>query len=172
MTQTNFEVLAARFDPRVMADQQCGLIGHVLTKSMLRLKNTVVAMAPMVTARLQFSRDLYGYVNVKGQIEHALELRCERCLDVVNVDLLLPIEVLIKPASTAVPKKISHQDCFEYDGNYLQLAALIEDELLLALPLATKHQNISLCNQDMIAWLATNEDAHDKYVNPFAILKR
>ena len=54
-------------------------------------------------------------------------------------------------------KDADRPDIHEYDGKSLVLSDLVEEELLLALPLVPKHQDISLCNQDMVAWLAANE---------------
>ena len=125
----------------------------------------------MVAVTLQFARGLYGLPMVTGQITHHLGLRCERCLDEVDVSLEQPIEVVIKSRSDVL-KNTEAYDFYEYNGKSLELADFIEEELLLALPAAPKHKDISLCNQDMVAWLALSEMPIENMGNPFAILKR
>jgi len=172
MSHDDKEVLPARLDPQVMADQNRELTGFVPSEGMLRLKNSVVSMEPMVAVCLQFSRGLYGLPRVTGWIKHTLGLRCERCLDEVAISLDQPIEVFIRLESEELPEITDNLEFYEYAGKSLELADLIEDELLLALPLFPKHEDISLCNQDMIAWLATNEVSAENVDSPFAILKR
>jgi len=151
---------------------------------MNRLAANIISADPMVTANLSFSRGLFGYPLVKGQIFTSVNMRCERCLDEVNIELNADIEVMLKPENEELPeneqiKGKDGPDFHEYDGKSLMLADLIEEELLLVLPLVPKHQDISLCNQDMVAWLAANEapsqdqeTSAGKAENPFAILKR
>ena len=52
------------------------------------------------------------------------------------------------------------------------MTRLIEDELLLTLPLAPKHMDISLCNQDMIVWFISDDMIEEHTQNPFTTLKR
>ena len=151
MSHGNKEVLPTRLDPEVMADQNRKCVGFVPAKGMLRLKNTVITMEPMVAASLQFSRGLYGLPRVTGRIKHTLGLRCERCLDEVVIAIDQAIEVFIKPESEPLLDISDNLEFYEYPGKSLQLADLIEEELLLTIPLVPKHQDISLCNQDMIA---------------------
>ena len=84
----------------------------------------------------------------------------------VLIELNPDISVLVKPEEDELPEKEGEKDAdrpefHEYDGKNLVLSDLIEEELLLALPLVPKHQDISLCNQDMLAWLAANEAPGD-----------
>ena len=172
MIQANKEVLPIRFDPLPMAKHRRELTGLVAVKAMTRLQDTIVSMEPMVAVSLQFSRGLQGFPAVSGRLKHTLGLRCERCLDEVSIFIDQPLEVLLKPESEPLPEDTERYSLFEYDGKILELAELIEDELLLALPLVPKHKDISLCNQDMVAWLASNEVPAENAGNPFAILKR
>ena len=183
MSQQVQKPLPIRFDPINFADHSSELEGPIATKWMLRLKDNVVAMDDMAAAKLSFSRGLYGYPLVRGQVNITVIMRCERCLDELRVDLNPYIKVLVKPETETLPdeegdKDGDRQEFHEYDGKSLVISDLIEEELLLALPLVPKHQDISLCNQDMVAWLAANDavsEEKDALVeraeNPFAILK-
>jgi len=188
MSEQHQKPLPVRFDPVNFADHGRELEGPIATKGMLRLRDNVVASDDMVSAKLSFSRGLYGYPLVAGRAKASVTMRCERCLDDVRVKLNADINVLVKPEDEILPvnegnkedeKDADKPDIHEYDGKSLVLSDLVEEELLLALPLVPKHQDISLCNQDMVAWLAANEAPNEgqktsteRAENPFAILKR
>jgi uncharacterized protein len=180
MSQQEFKALPIRFDPVNFANHDKEMHGRIVSKTMSRLMSNVSSAEPMVTAKLSFSRGLYGYPLVSGQAWTTVFMRCERCLDEVAINLSPKIEVLVRPEEDSLSEKNENVPEFhEYDGKSLVLSDLIEEELLLALPLVPKHQDISLCNQDMLVWLAANEalsegqDAPDERAeNPFAILKR
>lgn len=184
MSQKKLKPLPIRIDPLNFADHARQLEGLVATKAMSRLIANVLSAEPMLEAKFSFSRGLFGYPLVSGQIIAIIAMRCERCLDEVNIELNLDVEVLMKPEEDILPVNeriigIDEPEFHEYDGKSLVLSDFIEEELLLALPLVPKHQDISLCNQDMVAWLAANEAPSEEQAtssgrveNPFAILKR
>jgi len=186
MSKQELKSLPIRFDPVNFADHKRQLHGLVKTKAMLRLLENVVSAESTAIADLKLSRGLYGYPLVEGVVEASVMMRCERCLDEVHIDLKAEISVLVKPENEAVPEKEGTKDAdmpdfHGYDGKILVLSEMLEEELLLVLPLVPKHQDISLCNQDMVAWLAANEAPGDdpnedsgdsaKRESPFAILK-
>ena len=176
--------LPIRFDPVSFADHKRELEGPIATKAMIRLRENVLSPDDLVSAKLSFSRGIYGYPLVTGEVTAWVTMQCERCLDEVRIELNPEISVLVKPEEEVVPEKEGEKDAdkldfHEYDGKSLVLSELVEEELLLVLPLVPKHQDISLCNQDMVAWLASNEAPSEEQKasikraeNPFAILKR
>lgn len=179
MSNPDLELLPIRFDPQTFADQHTKLNGLVALNAMQRLQSNVISSDSSASTKLIFSRGLFGYPLVEGEAHAKITMRCERCLDNVEINLDPEIKVLIKPTEDPLPHEaesnVESPDIHEYEGNMLTLSELIEEELLLAMPLVPRHEDISLCNQDMIAWLASNEapeaDA-ERAENPFAILKR
>ena len=179
MSDHNLKLLPIRFDPQTFADQQTTLNGLIAVKAMQRLQTSIMSSEAMVSTKLSFSRGLYGYPFVRGVAHADVTVRCERCLDQVNISLDPVIEVLVKPTEEDLPNQLAPNeespDIHEYAGNLLTLSDLIEEELLLVMPLVPRHEDISLCNQDMVAWLASNEGPKaeaKRAENPFAILKR
>ena len=172
MSQAEEDILPFRFDPKLLTDQNRELVGSIPTKDMSRLKKSALSILPTVSVQLQVTTGLNGLPRISGEVECVLGLRCERCLDEVELTLNPTIDVLVKSESEQITEAYEGLEFYEYTGKSLELTELIEDELLLALPLAPKHDDISLCNQDMIAWLASNEEPAEKAENPFAILKR
>ncbi len=176
--------LPIRFDPVSFAEHERKLVGSIATKTMSRLRENVRLPDETIEAKLEFSKGFYGYPLVSGQVKTWVTMRCERCLDDVKIELNPDINILVKPEEDIFPEKEGEKDAdtpdfYEYDGKSLVLSDLVEEELLLILPLVPKHQDISLCNQDMVAWLAANEARDrepeaivERAENPFAILKK
>ena len=171
MQDTQSFALPARFDPQILADRNISLSGEVSVATMSRLRNAAVSLESTVRVDLNFSRSMFGCCTVDGGMMYALGLRCERCLEEVPVSLNPTVKLSVKHKSQTFYEKTKGYDYYEYEGKYLDLASLVEDELLLALPLTPKHKDISLCNPDMIAWLAAGRELGSNTKNPFAVLK-
>ena len=172
MPETQCGPLSERFDPQALADRNFTLTGQLSADSMQRLSDAVVSMVSRVNVDLQLARTRYGHCLMDGNIVCTLGLRCVRCLDEVGVLLNPAVKLVLKSQSEAFIEQPEGYDLYEYTGNSLELTRLIEDELLLALPLAPKHMDISLCNQDMIAWFISDDMIEEHTQNPFTILKR
>ena len=163
--------LPVQFDPQVLAERNHALFGRVPIATMLRLNNVAVSIQSDVEVELYFSQSNSGYCKINGKLVCILNLRCERCLDEFEVCLKPTVKLILRQEHTEYLGQTEGYDLYEYSGKSIKLKELVEDELLLALPLAPKHKEISLCNQDMVAWLATCHRPEDKIRNPFAKLR-
>ncbi len=165
-----------RIDPILYADQRKTIEGEIPLSSMHRLLNVVLGVDETIAMKMEFSEGPHGFPLVTGEFSTTVKLPCERCLDIVDIPLIGQINTLLLPNGAVFPEISEAIECYEYEASYLKLSELLEEELLLAMPLVPKHVDISLCNQDMIASLATNSIpenvAESQQENPFAILKR
>lgn len=97
-----------------------------------------------VVAILRFSAHRQGLVLIKGRIEGQLRLQCQRCLE----DFLLPLSERFHVAlqtgetSTAAPDEF---EILERDDDAFVPIDLLEEQLLLAIPLVVKHQDLTEC---------------------------
>lgn len=163
--------LPERFNPQAMAEHSLALAGELPTGSMARLREAVVSVGSAVSVDLLLAHARSG-CRMEGKIACTLGLRCVRCLGEVRVRVEPDVRLMLGSApegSTEVPEGY---DLYEYEGFSLELAHLVEDELLLALPLVPRHVDISLCDPGMVAWLGSKERASGPARNPFAVLKR
>ena len=147
------------------------LAGQMPADSMPRLKEAVISIRSAVTVNLQLVRERYG-CRVDGKVACTLGLRCARCLGEVRVLVSPQVRLIVRSSQENFIETPEDYDLHEYEGHSLELARLAEDELLLALPLVPKHEDISLCDQGMIAWLGSKDRASSPARNPFAVLKR
>ncbi len=93
-------------------------------------------------------------------IDATLPMVCQRCLESMHVPLKLQFDYVI---SAEIPESLDDIDDMDWveASVDMDLQALIEDELLIALPIAPVHQTV--CKQ------LTFESGEK--VNPFSVLK-
>lgn len=112
--------------------------------------------------------------SVVGSIKTTLSLQCQRCLDDMALEVDAPLNVLVVQAQYT-PSEDTEIPVFELDDQgQLDLNALVEEELLLHIPLVAKHDSIEACNQDMLG-RATEyvlEPEAEIKQNPFAVLQQ
>ncbi|MGZ8250983.1 MAG: YceD family protein [Methylophilaceae bacterium] len=117
------------------------------------------------------SWQLLGDVNSEGKpvlnlkVQGTLELTCQRCLEPLKFDLDVNSSFIIVASEADLPPE--EEDVDEHDylvaDVQMQVAELIEDEVLLALPFSPKHE-LSICG-------AKEQVAELKKPNPFAVLQ-
>ena len=120
-----------------------------------------------IAVRFEFLRNEYGIPIITGALETSLELECQRCLKAMEWPMKLDFKLLIDASDDIV----SHSDedsIFSHDG-YIDIVELIEDELILAIPLVAAHENRS-CNKN---WQpGGNKPGTPARENPFAVLQQ
>ncbi|HSH72795.1 MAG TPA: YceD family protein [Methylophilaceae bacterium] len=99
------------------------------------------------------------------QVRGALELTCQRCLEPLKFDLNVSSDFIIVANEAALPPEgedVDEQDYLVADAQ-MQVAELIEDEVLLALPYSPKHALNECGAKDRVTEL--------KKPSPFAVLQ-
>lgn len=178
-------------DPRVWAEQGNMLVAEVPMARMPRLvelqnfehDQTVVNSPAPVMFELDFAFDQQGRPVVKGWVRAELQLQCQRCMQPVAYALHEQIEAHpVTRADMPTSSGNKHdagqgwEDDFVYHENDqgeagLAPLVLVEDELILALPLVAMHDDCDVAWQDPgLARLAEAENAHKEMNNPFAVL--
>jgi uncharacterized protein len=111
-------------------------------KDFQRLRDMLASEAGEVSYRVQGTRDERGRPALQVKVEGTLQLRCQRCLEPlpfeVKVEDLLVLaatlsEIHAEPADAYAPDRI-------VAGKEMPVRELIEDELILALPYAPRHE--------------------------------
>jgi uncharacterized protein len=131
--------LPAVIDPILLAERGATLTGTLPLKSMTRLAESVSDVDAEVEVVLDFRRTEGGNVfEMSGRLHTRLHATCQRCLQALELDVeARPRLLLLRPgdrADLAGPEA----DTLVVDKP-LALAQLVEDELLLALPMYPAH---------------------------------
>ncbi len=162
-------VLPERIDPARLADKGARLQGRVALESMERLV-PLLAGEPgeaEVEVEMAFAVDERGLRTVHGRVRAEVLLTCQRCLQPVatQVDGEFHLAVVVSPTEERrLPEGLEPLDCGE---GAVPVAQLVEDEILLGLPLVPSHPD-SGCSRETARWKDQADAATD---NPFSVLK-
>lgn len=167
---------AGRLDVAAFAQAKARLAGADLLSKYERLAIEVRGLEPDLTINWQVQGEQRSAADgvarpaLHVQVQATLPLTCQRCMGEVRVPIQIDRHLLFAPdeASAAALDDASDDDVLALSSD-LDLHALIEDELLMALPLVPRHDvcphPVQLAVQD------ADFDAHpDEQPHPFAAL--
>jgi uncharacterized protein len=132
-------------------------------KDFPRLRDMLASDAGEVAYEISGVRDERGRPGLRLKVSGTLTLRCQRCLEPmafeVQTDETLVLastlaEIHDEPADAHAPDRV-------VAGKEMALSGLIEDELILAVPYAPRHENCS----------AGSADGREEKILPFAGLR-
>jgi uncharacterized protein len=157
--------LPVQIDPIRLADEGVRLQGELPGSGMLRLRefSTPGSRPAAVAVDLQFERAAQGTRRMQGTIHSCVETVCQRCLKP------LTIEVTARPFLALLSSDAAEG---ADDGETLRVVApiklseLVEDELLLAMPMIPVHAEAECAS---LARAGAAPGAGGKE-NPFAVL--
>lgn len=101
-----------------------------------------------VTAQLEFYRGDDARSKVKGWAKWVLEVPCQRCLQTVRLELLSSVMTTIIRTDDEMDRLDGKEDGQVESSDYLDLVELLEDSLILELPMSPKHS--SCTDNDLI----------------------
>ncbi len=131
-------ILPDVIDPIRLADEGSSLVGELSVQAMPRLRELCQnPTAMMVQVALRFDRGTHGRM-MEGTITTRLELTCQRCLGALEQDVVAQTRVVLLQAGEPHPVLAEEVDFIEVAAP-VSLPELVEDELLLALPMTPRH---------------------------------
>ena len=136
-----------------------------------RLSETLSSNEGFVTARLEFGQCV-GFACLKGRVSATLSVDCQRCLEPMEIEVTGSFKFALvnaKDDSELLPEEL---EPYLIEGEEQSIIELIEDELLLSLPMVTVHEKdcsdyMSKQNSEVKAAIQSEKAAS----HPFAALK-
>lgn len=126
--------------PWRMAERGTTLTGQMLLAECERLHDLLGEPTGHVDITLKMAKDEEGYCYLQGNLRAELPLICQRCLG----PMLLPLQIRfsLSPVYTesAGQKLPSQYEPLLLAEDQVPLLQIVEEELLLALPFAPKHE--------------------------------
>ena len=133
--------------------------------SSLILADEESASPSVIQVRFEFNLNTLKKAVIKGHIATTLAVECQRCLDPMSHKVDQDFELLIDASDEEVQQ--FQLDTAYSDEGFLDVFEVIEDELILSLPLILMHEDSS-CNT---FWVPETVDEVDSgKPNPFAVL--
>ena len=124
----------------------------------------VVLNDPVVHYMFHFGRNEAGQRLVEGRVDTQVDLTCQRCLEPVSVEIHSEVMLGVVKNEQDIAKLPESAEPLVLGDESVWLADLIEDEILLALPVVPRHEH--LC----VPLHREYEDA-EVVENPFAALR-
>ena len=161
------------FEPYRLADRNARFSGSVSAGLLPRVKDAVVALES-VHVTVEFSRDQDGYRIATGRLTGNVTLTCERCMGDMHHSVDTEFELALVAEEAQIPSLPKRYDPWLVTpGEEVSVGALLEDTMLLAIPVFPKHEPEEC--QIKMSFGVENEDdpslrSAPEKPNPFSIL--
>ena len=127
------------------AERGVELEGRLEIKQLSRLRDMLHTDAGQVQVKLSFGRGGAGWLHMSLEYRTTFWLVCQRCLEPLEFEADAKVELgLIESAGVAIPENF---EPVVLENDRLRPAQLLEDELIVALPLVPKHRTVEECGQ-------------------------
>ena len=163
------EPLQERLDTLKLAKAGAVLKGTVPSKAMPRLTDGLVGSAGDAEAELEFDLDSVGRPVVTGRARAEVELTCQRCLEPLRQPLSVEFTLVQVRSESEAESLAPDVDPLLCEEPLIRSAQLIEDELILALPIIAVHADPA-CGPEERKTLP--EVVSEEKPNPFAALAK
>lgn len=124
----------------------------------------VVLNDPLVRFEFCFKRNEAGHRLIEGKVEASVDLVCQRCLEPVSQQIQAEVALGVVKAEQQAGELPDAVEPLLLDESPIWLVDLIEDEILLALPVVARHAHACVAEH-------REYDAADAVANPFAALR-
>lgn len=135
-------VLPPQLDPRKVFRQALQIQGHIAVSSLHRLCESLLDEHGIVTASLAFEVDEDRRLRIRGHVNAEVSVVCQRCMQPMKQRLDDAIDLVMVSSEARMkqlPASLDPWFCGEDDA--LIPADIIEEQLILAMPIVTMHQS-------------------------------
>ncbi len=162
--------LPRQVDLRKFAQQGISLTGSFPVSEVNRLSAESLQGDTEVVVEIMCSVDEERHRLITGTADCDLQVTCQRCLEPVNVSLHADVNLAIVWDEERAKQLPRWLDPLILDEGPADLFVVIEDELLLALPMVSYHQED--CIEQTSFGDASDEPSEDAPSNPFQVLEQ
>jgi uncharacterized protein len=132
-------------DLESLANRGVTLSGELTIGKLTRLKSLLHSDVGSVSATLSFRQRGDGWLATELGLKATVELVCQRCLEPFRHEVAETANVVLADAASMPAAVPAGYEPFELDDGRLQPAELVEEELIVAIPLVPKHGRIEDC---------------------------
>ncbi|EIJ42863.1 putative metal-binding protein, possibly nucleic-acid binding [Beggiatoa alba B18LD] len=155
-------------DPIRLAQQGVNLRGLLPIAQMTRIHDSLCDTQGDVAIDWQFSKDEQARPIIQGTLKAQLVITCQRCLQPMVFELNAPVALMILRSEQDEEDVPEPFEALTLEKTPVSLSDMIEDELVLAIPIVTYHEQ---CPQHDYVLPDSTPIIESKPVqNPFTIL--
>ncbi|WP_353571178.1 YceD family protein [Candidatus Albibeggiatoa sp. nov. BB20] len=159
--------LPKEIDPIHLAQQSVVLKGEIDFDDMPRLQSSLNDKQGKALFEWHFTQDEDNHHLIQGHIGATVGLICQRCLKPVAWVVNQKVGLMILTQRHTENDLPGGYDALELEHNPIQLISLVEDELILALPIIANHD---VCPKNEYQQAEQWEEFRE-HSNPFSVLK-
>lgn len=160
--------LPKQIDALKMAESGRLIEGQVACQADGRLAGLIIGCEDDIHFSLDFGRQDNGQLGLTGRIQCTVSLNCQRCLEPVSIQLDCPVALGIVSSESQMEQLPQTLEPLVCGDGPVELMKLIEDELILALPIVPVHGH---CEPPSGLPGSVSEDSDMEKRNPFSVLK-
>lgn len=163
----------AYVDTRKIFLQHAAIAGHVSLDRLERFKGLLASDSASIHVELEFFTDEFGRHIISGNLHAAVEVICQRCLEPLEIVLQDDIKLAVLEDDSKAAELDADLDPWICADTKLELSSLVEEQLILCLPIVSLHESTN-CNSKLANAVkaSSNEpDPANGTVNPFAVLQ-
>ncbi len=133
------------YDLEVLAERKAVLSGEIELRELTRLRELLHSDRGSVQASLTFHRQANFPVTVDLEFETVLELACQRCLDPLVHSVFEQVSVTLLEPESGQSEVVKESEAAFLLDRKLRPVSLLEDELIVSLPIIPRHEKIDEC---------------------------
>lgn len=137
--------LPDKINPWQLAAAGGRLQGEIPVRDMARLPSLLNSAESGARLTLQAGVDDQNVHFIAGHVEMEVKVICQRCLEPMPLRLAADFRLGLVPAEEQAGSLPDEYDPLVAPAGELAVADFLEDELILALPLAPRHEELSHC---------------------------
>ena len=161
--------LPKKIDPRKLADRGVRIEGEAEISSFPNLVTMLTDSQSTISVDLQFDLDELRIRTIKGNAAGTVNMTCQRCLEPVDILVEANFNLAIAPTEEHAKKLPKYYDPMIVGEEDLELFAMVEEELILSLPIVPYHDDCSVQTSFGDEASSDKETDFDK-PNPFSVL--
>lgn len=159
------QIVGFVIDSLAFAREGRHLVGELAVSELPRLVDVLADAAGVLRCHLSGGRSEEGKLFLLLEVDGELRLKCQRCLEPLAFPLAIKSRMLLVPPGAPWPDEELEDDSADAIEALAEqsVASLIEEEVLLALPVAPRHES---------CLLPAGSDPGILAASPFATLTR
>lgn len=164
-------VIPRRIDALKACTQGAVYEGVIMPRDLPRLSSAVVSMERDVVVKVRFFRDEGRFRVVAGEFDALVEVECQRCLQACTYILQTELNLAIVVSEDQLQQLPENYEAWLVEEAESDLYEVIEDELLLALPIVAYHDEEDCGAESRYSTGEFDEgELRSKKANPFDVL--
>lgn len=177
MVETPLQTLVPSYvDTRKVFLQQENISGSIGLERLPRFRDCLIDDEASIQLQLSFSITASSQQVITGTLQASVHVSCQRCLEPLAIELADDIRLALVKTEAAVEGLDAGWDSWICPDHKLELAELVEEQLMLCLPIASMHESgdcLARVNYSAVATAGDGAATTKKEVsqNPFSVLK-